>query len=264
MPPVPQAPANDAGGLLFVPCRTMLVPMDPELIPQIAIGVSITALLVTIVNAVVGIVNFRLSRFHLVAVDDFTSSYVDAGPKGRFHQLKLKLFSYGAPIFDLKVKLRIWVEPSADSVLDGTCGEYTLEFGAVGELPNPMNPGKGVLFSVERYEGKDAMEDCIRRFKAARLKDVSIDLTCSDGRKVLKRLRNRDTHRKIDDFLGGPRNVGWPLVSTWFATWRLNRQLRRNARVTEGARKLAEKEGIEVKPDLYCARTLHQRRGAAK
>jgi len=167
---------------------------SPSHLPYFALGISIIALIVSMVNVAAGLANFVLSRFRLLKVREIQNSYrQDAN--GNAHHFSVDLLSYGAAIFDLQVKLTIFVRPSKKSVADETVGTTTIELQAVGQLPNPLNAGKGAKFVATRKADADAddtqfvkrMGECLR---AARLKDVYVHITCSEGRVTLKKVRD--------------------------------------------------------------------------
>ena len=202
----------------------------PSNLPYFALCVSVVALIVSMANVAAGLANFVLSRVRLLKVREIQHS-LRHDAKGHVHHFSVDLLSYGAAIFDLQVTLTIFVRPSKKTVADGTVGTTTIELQAVGQLPNPLNAGKGAKFVATRKAEADEhdtqfikrMGECL---KAARLRDVYVHITCSEGRVTLKRVRDRRTHWMIDGFLGHPRGIKPYWWGSVIATWKANRLIR--------------------------------------
>ncbi len=171
-----------------------------------AVGVSIMALAWSITS-------FAFSRRRRLRVCK-VQSFFSRNAAGAHRILEVDLLSYGTAIFDIAVEVFIFVAPSKQTIKDGTAGEFTLMLSPEGELPNPLSAGKGVRFSLNRSDPMEERdENCYRpvinAFKIAKSRNIYIRVTCSEGRKTLKRIRGRRIMRHIDQYLGDPRNVGW-------------------------------------------------------
>lgn len=204
----------------------------------IALVISIVALLLTFINACTGIITFVLNRVRLLKVRKVDSGFVH-DEKGESYYLDVDLLSYGAAIFDLKVKVVIFVEPSRQTIEDHICGTTSMELSPIGVLPNPLNAGKGVRFHARRPikcmdHNQPFYERAGRALVAAKARNICILITCSDERKILRRLRNRHTLRSIDQYLGSPRKVGWYWWETVISKIR-HRRILREAKRFEGA-----------------------------
>ena len=120
--------------------------LDPKNLPYVALSISIIALLFTILNASLGVLGFVLGRFRLLKVTE-VNTVTGVDRLGKFHSVEVDLLSYGASIFDLAVTIEIFVHPNAKTVADRTVGTTSIHLQPVGELPNPLNSGRGVRFS---------------------------------------------------------------------------------------------------------------------
>ena len=209
--------------------------LDPNNIPYIALTIAVVALCFTMLNASVGIVNFVLSRFCLLRVREVHTTTSRDGIS-ELHSLEVDLLSYGASIFDLSVVVEIVVRPNAQTTAGGTAGRTRLHLEPIGDLPNPLNAGRGVRFrKLWRPDPSDlqttrSIERLRAAFVAAGLKDVCIRVTRSEGRVTLKRIRGHHAMQQIDLFLGSPRGIGftrWQRMIGYFKNRRLEREQRK-------------------------------------
>jgi hypothetical protein len=213
--------------------------MTNESLPIVALWTSIVALVFTVINVIVSISNFVLTRVRLLQIRKISSG-AEGNAGGNYLTLELDVLSWGAAIFDLKAELVVFVrkpEQSNDELIAGTT---RIQLRTVDPLPNPLLAGNGVRFKLMRSSSAvqpgtfDVYLHAAKAMKVANLRDVCIEIRCSGDRKILKRLRCHSTVRKIDEFLGKPRGVRWGLWEKIAARWR-NRKIIREAKKHEAS-----------------------------
>ncbi len=170
-------------------------------LPYIALAVSIVALLVTFINASIGIINFILIRFRIVSVD------VGAVFSGGESFLWVDVTSLGATVHDLEVEIRIFVPRRFERTL---LGRERLCLGnqlwGLEELrrPDPLAAGQSAIFEIElspfEEEGyADTMRKIVPQLER---KNVMLEVFCDGRRKKLRCISSEHFLFQFETFLG--------------------------------------------------------------
>lgn len=199
----------------------------------VSITISIFALFVTIINAIVGIANFVLGRFRLLAVREVVcSEFPLAKLKQSSRCFTVDVVSYGASIWDMEVQIELVIPDTKRNIAKGFTGTIILGLKPRGNYTNPLNAGQGTIWEMWSHEMltpefQDQVYKCLPLIP---YENITLCIYCNQKRKQLRRIRSSLFHWQLDSFLEKKMNVKLPRYLYQYLAWKNRHILRTDGR----------------------------------